>query len=64
MNAAPPAAGLCATCQHARVMTNDRGSQFVMCERSKTDAAFPKYPRLPVLACVGYEGRHEKRFGK
>jgi hypothetical protein len=26
-----------------------------MCERSKTDDRFPKYPRLPVERCPGYE---------
>ena len=26
-----------------------------MCERSKTDPSFPKYPRVPVLECRGYE---------
>jgi len=26
-----------------------------MCQRSFTDPAFPKYPRLPVIACAGYE---------
>jgi hypothetical protein len=27
-----------------------------MCERSKTEPErFPKYPRLPVLECTGYD---------
>jgi hypothetical protein len=26
-----------------------------MCERSLTDPSFPRYPRLPVLECRGYE---------
>jgi len=26
-----------------------------MCERSLRDATFPKYPRLPVRQCRGYE---------
>lgn len=30
-----------------------------MCERSRTDERFAKYPRLPVLQCVGYEARAE-----
>jgi hypothetical protein len=33
-----------------------------MCELSKVDRRFPKYPRLPVLECEGYEraeGRDE-----
>jgi hypothetical protein len=28
---------------------------FWLCERSKSDARFTKYPPLPVLACMGYE---------
>jgi hypothetical protein len=28
-----------------------------MCERSKTDERYPKYPRLPVERCPGYEDR-------
>ena len=36
-------------------MRNDRGSVFVLCERSRVDPAFPRYPRLPVLACSGFD---------
>jgi hypothetical protein len=50
-------AGLCADCAYSRRMRNDRGSTFYLCERSKSDAAFPKYPRLPVRACAGYEAK-------
>lgn len=49
-----PGAGLCSECVHARVVESARGSRFVMCELSKNDARFPKYPRIPVLQCVGY----------
>jgi hypothetical protein len=38
-----------------RLIESDRGSTFYLCERSLTDASFPKYPRLPVLRCAGYE---------
>jgi hypothetical protein len=48
-------AGLCADCRFMRRMKSDRGSTFYFCERSATDPAFPKYPRLPVLECSGYE---------
>ena len=51
----PPAAGLCHHCRHARALANDRGSVFVLCERSRTDTRFPRYPPLPVLACAGFE---------
>jgi hypothetical protein len=47
--------GLCGACRHRRVVTSARGSRFLLCERSKTDPAFPKYPRLPVLRCAGFE---------
>jgi hypothetical protein len=46
--------GLCARCEHAQVIRNDRGSRFFLCLLSSTDPRFPKYPRLPVLSCVGF----------
>ena len=49
--------GLCATCRHARVITSDRGSTFLLCQLSLTDPRFAKYPRLPVLQCEGYRER-------
>jgi hypothetical protein len=56
MSSAPPA-GLCDTCRHQQVVTTRRGSRFSLCRRSKTDPAYPKYPRLPVRECAGYERR-------
>jgi hypothetical protein len=50
-------AGLCDSCVHQKLIENTRGSRFSMCLRSKTDARFPKYPRLPVESCPGYERR-------
>jgi len=47
-------AGLCDTCKHQKLIRNTRGSVFSMCERSKTDPSYPKYPRLPVKECAGY----------
>jgi len=48
------AAGLCADCVHARRIESPRGSTFILCELSLNDPRFPKYPRLPVLACDGH----------
>lgn len=48
-------AGLCDTCRHQRIVRTSRGSAFSLCERSRTDAAYPRYPRLPVLECPGHE---------
>ncbi|HEY8770378.1 MAG TPA: hypothetical protein VIM03_07530 [Thermoleophilaceae bacterium] len=49
--------GLCDSCRRQKLIHNTRGSTFSMCERSKTDPSFPKYPRLPVAECRGYERR-------
>ena len=50
-----PEPGLCGTCRHARFIASAKGSRFVLCERSRTDILFPRYPRLPVTACTGFE---------
>jgi hypothetical protein len=50
-------AGLCDRCEHQKLIRNTRGSSFSLCERSKSDPRFPKYPRLPVVRCAGYEER-------
>lgn len=54
-DAMPTDAGLCNSCAHRREIVSDRGSVFLMCLLSRTDPAFPKYPRLPVLRCSGYQ---------
>lgn len=46
--------GLCARCQFMRRICSPRGSTFYFCAKSKVAPNFPKYPRLPVLACSGY----------
>jgi hypothetical protein len=56
----PPNPGLCQSCQHARRIESDRGSVFFLCRLSFEDSNFVKYPRLPVLACSGYQPE-EKR---
>jgi hypothetical protein len=53
----PPGAGLCNTCEHQRIVSNTRGSVFSLCERSRRETAYPRYPRLPVESCDGYEHR-------
>lgn len=50
-----PPAGLCDRCLHQRLVPNTRGSVFSLCERSRVDPAYPRYPRLPVLSCPGFE---------
>ena len=53
----PGSAGLCARCLHARAIVTRRGSTFVFCEASSADRTLPRYPRLPVLRCHGFEPR-------
>jgi hypothetical protein len=47
--------GLCADCLHARSIESDRGAVFLLCQLSATDPRFPKYPRIPVLSCAGFQ---------
>ena len=50
--------GLCDSCVHQKLIHNTRGSTFSMCLRHQTEPErFPKYPRVPVSACPGYERR-------
>lgn len=50
-----PDVGLCSVCRHARVQKSAKGSRFWRCLRTETDDRFVRYPRLPVVECVGYE---------
>ena len=45
---------LCEGCRSLRVVLTPKGSRFLLCERSKDDHRFAKYPRQPVFSCPGY----------
>ena len=47
-------AGLCESCIHSQTVKG-KHTTFWMCRRSRTDPSFPRYPRLPVIRCRGYE---------
>jgi hypothetical protein len=49
--------GLCDSCLHQQLVPNTRGSVFSLCLRSRSDRHYPRYPRIPVTACGGYELR-------
>jgi hypothetical protein len=51
--------GLCEDCSHSRRIESDRGSVFFLCQLALTDSRFKKYPRLPVVSCLGYECKTE-----
>ena len=53
----PSSASLCEACAHRREVTSGKGSRFLMCRLSLSDARFPKYPPQPVVACAGFERR-------
>ena len=51
-------AGLCDSCAHQQIVGNTRGSVFSLCRRSRTEPdRFPRYPRIPVVHCDGWEER-------
>ena len=52
-----PPFGLCDRCAHQRVVRSGRGSVFSLCRLAASDPRFPKYPRVPVLECSGFEER-------
>jgi hypothetical protein len=55
-----PPAGLCDRCRHQRIVENTRGSSFSLCELSRTNPDFPRYPRLPVKSCAGFSARKQE----
>jgi hypothetical protein len=56
-----PPAGLCDRCTHQRLVATTRGPIYSLCERSRSQPeAYPRYPRLPVLECRGYETLSER----
>ena len=53
-----PGAGLCDSCAHQQIVRNTRGSVFSLCLRSRTEPdRYPRYPRVPVTQCEGWEER-------
>jgi hypothetical protein len=47
--------GLCAKCRYARRIVSSRGADFWHCRRAADDPSYPRYPRLPVIACNGFD---------
>jgi len=42
------------------VVRTTRGSSFSLCERSREDDSYPRYPRVPVVSCSGHEPRERE----
>ena len=58
LDALPLHPGLCASCAHLLLVSSPR-STFVRCAMAEVDPRFPRYPRLPVLACAGFTARSD-----
>jgi hypothetical protein len=46
---------LCEKCALMREIITPKGSRFLLCQLSKTNRAYQKYPPQPVIRCDGYE---------
>jgi hypothetical protein len=52
---------LCETCTWMREVLTPLGSRFLLCQLSKKDPVYPKYPSQPVVKCNGYQKRDQKK---
>ena len=49
--------GLCADCMHPKLNVTRVGTAYLRCTRAQWDTRLARYPRLPVMECVGFEQR-------
>ena len=50
---------LCEACAWMREVVTPKGSRFLLCQSSKTDPDYPKYPQQPVVRCEGYRKKDD-----
>ncbi len=50
-----PKVGLCSICKRASILASAKGFSYWRCGRADSDAAFRRYPTLPVEDCAGFE---------
>ena len=55
---------LCETCCRMREVITPKGSRFLLCELSKTNPAYAKYPPQPVVRCEGYQQKKADHTAK
>jgi hypothetical protein len=48
---------LCEKCNRLREVISGKGSRFLLCEHSRVDSRFPKYPAQPVTRCEAFVKR-------
>jgi hypothetical protein len=49
--------GLCAACRYPKLNETRRDTAYLRCTRAGWDARLPRYPRLPVVQCAGFDPR-------
>ena len=50
---------LCKSCRPVREVVAGTGSVFLLCQLSRTQPSFPKYPPQPVVKCGGYQDTNQ-----
>ncbi len=50
----PRLPSLCETCRWRKVVVSGTGSRFLLCQLSRSDPRYAKYPPQPVARCQGY----------
>ncbi|HLN28123.1 MAG TPA: hypothetical protein VK395_10300 [Gemmataceae bacterium] len=50
---------LCETCALMREVITPKGSRFLLCQLSQSNADYPKYPPQPVARCGGYQKKEQ-----
>jgi hypothetical protein len=48
---------LCETCSMMRQVVTPKGSRYLLCQMSRTDQRYPKYPPQPIVGCEGYRAK-------
>jgi hypothetical protein len=54
---------LCETCARMREIVTPKGSRFLLCQLSQSDASYAKYPAQPKLRCAGYRESERQTEG-
>ena len=55
MNANFSKVGICLHCNFVSEIVSGKGSKFIQCKKHFTNKDFPKYPKLPVKFCTGFQ---------
>jgi len=51
---------LCESCRHMKPIVTPKRSRFLLCQLSKVNDRYAKYPPQPVVRCAGHEPNDEE----